>query len=163
MGRAAGLTKRKKPYEAFEQPRDHDPMSRAKSNDPISRKADAGAAAQRKDLLEDSMILLQNSIDNKVSGILFQTKLDMVGNYLHELEAYAASLKNAMLAIQENHPSPVSDNDEPLMALSTLAEVLVEGASRSKEYLTELRAFAADLNTIRTNMYTQMQIIHQEL
>jgi hypothetical protein len=163
MSRAAGLVK-KKPFEAFDKTmsKNHDRAS-GRGYDPTTRKVDAKNANQRKDLLEDAMILLQNTVDDKVSGMQFQTKLDLVGNYLHELEKYASSLKDAMTAIQENHPAPPEGSDEPLQALTVLSEVLIEGAARSKEYLAELKAFANDLQVIRDNIYTQMQLIHTEL
>lgn len=163
MSRAAGLVK-KQPFAGFDQTmaKNHDKVT-GKNHDPIARKAEAKGAAQRKDLLEDAMILLQNTVDDKVSGVHFQAKLDLVGNYLHELEKYATSLKDAMTAIQENHPAVAGGTDEPLQALTALSEVLVEGAGRSREYLGELKAFANDLNAIRGNIYTQMQLIHTEL
>ena len=136
----------------------HDPINgRIKVK---TAKAQAEQLKDRKDLVYDLVALLTNTLHNQVSGITYGSKLDLVGNYLHELRTYALSLKDAASAIQEGYPSA---DDDPLVALSDLADVIIEGAQRSEQYLEASRKFASDLNNIRTEITNQLTHLHAEI
>ena len=127
---------------------------------PRTAKARQAAVKDRADLVEDLALLLQNTLSTKVSGVTFLAQVDLAGNYLHELRAYAASLKNAATVIQEAH---ADGPNEPLQALVDLSDLLVEGAGRTEQYLHAIRAFSIDLDSIRNEMTTQVVHLHQEL
>jgi len=135
-----------------------------KSHDPIightSKGAGKQAAKERKDMVEDLAILLQNTLEDRVSGMQFLSKVDLVGNYLHTLRTYAESLKTAAQGIQDAHPE---GQNEPLEALVSLSDVLLEGARMSEQYLDAVKQFATDLNNIRTEINTQVSNLHWEL
>jgi hypothetical protein len=133
----------------------------ADAHDPLHKVATgAPAKAERRELVYDLVALLTNTMNDKISGINFNTNLDLVGNYLHELRAYATSLKTAAAVIQDGYPTA---DDEPLMALQELSDILIEGANRSEQYLMASRQFATDLNNIRNEIASQVNHLHQEL
>jgi hypothetical protein len=143
-----------------------DPMEN-KNHDPVNGKLDAiGAvnklsmADQRKELVDDLLKLLQSTVEDKVHGIRFLTQVDLVGNYLHQLKEYAQSLRSASATLRENYPT---SNDQPLEALEALADIMLEGADRTAQYLEAVRPFSDDLNNIRANIYTQIQTLYAEI
>jgi len=138
----------------------HDPVNgqvKAKT-----AKAQAAQLKDRKGLIYDLVALLTNTLPNAVSGITYQSKLDLVGNYLHELRTYAQSLKDAAATIREGYPA-AAEEDEPLKALEDLSDILIEGAGRSEQYLAASRQFAPDLNNIRTEIHNQLTHLHAEI
>ena len=133
----------------------------ADAHDPINKlPTGEQAKSERRDLVYSLVSLLTNTINTKVSGTVYNTNLDLVGNYFHELRAYAQSLREATAVIKEGYPT---NNDEPLDALLELADVIVEGANRSEQYLLASRQFATDLNNIRNEIANQVNHLHQEL
>jgi hypothetical protein len=137
-----------------------DPVNDGKIYDPIGNVA-SDPKAKRKELVSELVDLLQGSVDSKVSGIEFRSKLDLVDNNLFELKAYVKGLKQACSSIVENYPN--AENDQALEDLMNLCNVTTEGAERAEFYLSEAKSFGDDLHKIKTLMYTQLQILHSEV
>lgn len=115
----------------------------------------------RKDLVESLLLLLQNTVEDKVNGIPYLTKVDLLENHLYDLVMYADSLRKAASEIQENYPTP--DRDEPLVNLRDLCDVVEEGANRVRQYVESIRGFGNDLNNIKSEIYTEIQSLFSEV
>jgi CBS domain-containing protein len=108
-----------------------------------------------KELLEQLMFSLQNSMGDVLSGDVFGTKVDVLSNALFSMTAYAESLKSA---IQDILAVPV-DNDDELVSILDIAEVVIEGASRANDYVEILRKFGLDLSNIQSELYSKLHSI----
>jgi hypothetical protein len=126
----------------------------------VKPQAKIAAAKARKELVHDIVLLLQNTMNERVSGIHFGAKIDLAGNYLHDLRTYAQSLAGAATTIKTEHPTA---DDSALEALIELSQLLVEGAARSETYLTAVRQFSQDLDGIKNELTTQLYNLHGEL
>jgi len=140
-----------------------------KNFDPISDAKVLGAdgsvvskpSEARKDLVEDFLTLLQNTVEDKLSGTQFFTKLDLFGNHVHNITAYTVSLREATESIMDAYPS--EDRDEPLKEINELCDVLDDGVNRVSEYVETIKKFGDDLDNIKSELYTQIQILFQEI
>lgn len=115
---------------------------------------------QRKELVENLLQLLQNSVDTKLSGQQFTSKVDMLENHLFETTTYIDSLKEACETITTSFPT---DKDEPLTELVTLCETTKEGIDMVRPYLDAIKIFSEDLNNIKSDIYTQITTLFQEV
>ena len=139
-----------------------------KNFDPINRDEvviGSGGKSQdapkiRKELVENILTLLQNTVDDKIGGVNFITKVDLVENHLYDLVTYANSLKESLSAIMDNYPS---EDDEALVELIDICDILNEGVETVQNYLNAIKKFGDDLNGIKSEMYTQMTKLFQEI
>lgn len=119
---------------------------------------------QRHQLLEDLMVMLQSTAWDQLSGHPFMVNVDRVGNHLHELVTYAASLKDACDSVRESYPVPDTDATEDVLdTINDLCDVLIEGVNRVNGYLGAVRTFGNDLDSIRDEIYNQAVVLDQEL
>ena len=116
----------------------------------------------RKELVEELLILIQNTVDDKIGGIGFLTKVDLLENHIHGVAAYSNSLKEAAEAIVNRYPTP-DERDVPLQELSELCDVIAEGVERVTPYVDAIKSFSDDLDRIKTEIYTQVQMLFQEI
>lgn len=114
----------------------------------------------RKGLVEDFLELLQSSLNDKL-GMSYINQIDIFENYLFEMETYVNSLKDAAQTITSNYPS--NENDQPLNDLCDLSDVLIEGIGRVKDYIEAIKLFDNDLKVIKSEMYTHIQTLFQEI
>jgi len=120
--------------------------------------------AVRNDLVENLVTLLQNTIESKISGITFNSKIDLIENYLFDLKTYADSLKEASNTIAQDYPSvKYPDSNDSLAEISDICDVITEGINRVNEYTSAIKTFGNDLNNIKTALYTHIQTLHTEL
>lgn len=126
--------------------------------DPIGNVA-SDYKSKRKELVSELAVLLQSTMDQKVSGILFGNQIDTVGNYVFELRTYLKGLKDACNSILENYPS---NDEEALNDISSLCDITTNGLDRVDQYMSEIKVFANDLQNIKSNMYTAMVSLHNE-
>ena len=115
----------------------------------------------RKELVEELLILLQNTLDDKLGGMNFMSKVDLVENHVHGTVAYAESLKEAATTIMHNYPS--EDKDAALQEIVELCDVVEEGANRVRPYLDVIKNFSTDLDSIKMELHTQIQTLFQEI
>lgn len=115
----------------------------------------------RKELVEDFLLLLQSTLNDKVSGIGYGNTVDMVENKLSEIRAYAQSLKEAVLTIETNFPS--NEKDIPLSEMADLCDILSEGTDNVEQYLSMAKAFAEDLDRIKAEFNNQITVLFQEV
>lgn len=111
--------------------------------------------------------MLYNSLTNNVSKVSAQeyfAKIDLTGNFLHDIEGFANGLKEAVSAILDNHPNDSENScDSDLMRILDLCDALVTGANISSQYLESLKDFGNDLNTIKSELHNCLVNIHREL
>ena len=117
--------------------------------------------AKRKELVSELVDLLQGTVEAKMSGSEFLGKIDLTGNYLFELSSYVKGLREACTSITENYPN--EENDQALEDLKSLCDITLEGVASAEQYLTALKNFADDMQKIKGQVYTQLQILHTEV
>lgn len=115
----------------------------------------------RKEVVEELLTLLQNTVDDKLGGMGFVAKVDLLENHVYGIVAYAASLKEAAESIINSYPS--EEQDVPLRELIELCDIVSEGANRANPYIDAIKNFSNDLDKIKTEMYTQIQTLFQEI
>lgn len=115
----------------------------------------------RKALVEDLLVLLQNTLDDKISGVRFGAGVDSLQNRVHEIQTYAASLKEAAAAIETGYPS--GEQDVPLSEIEDLCNILSEGAEAVAQHLDEIRKFSDDLGRIKAEFHGQITTLFQEV
>lgn len=116
---------------------------------------------ERKALIEELTIRLQGTADSNLSGIKLASSIDVVGNQLFEMITYAQSLHNAVSTIEKNYPN--EDSQDLFDEMKTVCEAVVEGASRTQEYIDGAKNFAKDLDGIRSSMWDKIQKLHWEI
>ena len=114
----------------------------------------------RKELVENLLILLQNTVDEKMSGVGFSTKLDVITNHLYDIVTYTDSLKEASQEIMTQYPSK---EDTALQELCDLCDIAQEGVNNVSSYLSSIESFGNDLDNIKSEIYTQIQTLYQEI
>lgn len=117
-------------------------------------------AKARKDLVEDLLILMQNTLNEKVSGTIYLSRLDQVQNSLFELKAYSGSLREAATAIMAAYPV---NEDQALSDVCGLCDTLQEGAGIVDQYIEAAKKFGDDLDKIRDAFNTQIATLFQEI
>jgi hypothetical protein len=117
--------------------------------------------AKRKELVSELVDKLQATVEASISGSEFSGKVDLAGNYLFELRQYTNGLKEACTSIVENYPN--AENDQGLNDLASLCDITAEGIERAEQYLNELKGFSEDLQKIKGQIYSQLQIMHTEV
>ena len=117
-------------------------------------------AKARKDLVEDLLILLQNTLNDKVSSTTYTGRLDQVQNTLFELKAYSGSLKEAATAIMTAYPV---EDDKALNDVCSLCDTLHEGIGIVNQYMEAAKKFGDDLDKIRDEFNTQIATLFQEI
>ena len=117
-------------------------------------------AKARKELVEDMLILLQNTLNDNVSSVSYINKLDQVQNNLFSLKTYATSLKEAATAIMTAYP--VND-DQALNSVCELCDAMQDGTDIVTQYLDAAKNFGTDLDKIRDAFNTQITTLFQEI
>jgi len=112
----------------------------------------------RKELVENLLLLLQNSSSQQFSGDGFTGSVDVLSNKLHGLSQYCRSLKDACTVIAGVDPEP---ND--LSQVIEICEAAVEGAGRVQQYLDEIRVFGTDLDNMRRVLNDNIIELHNEV
>jgi len=117
----------------------------------------------RKELLE----MLYNSLTStvgKVSSSEYFAKVDLMGNFLYEMVGFSDSLKNAVVAILENHSNEDENScDGDLNKLVELCDAIKYGSDISRQYLDSMKAFGDDLETIKKEINYSLVNIHGEI
>lgn len=117
----------------------------------------------RQDLMEMFYNSLANNV-NKVSSNEFLSKVDLCGNFLHEINSFAGSLYDAAEAILSNHPNENENSaDDELTKILDLCEALKNGVEITNQYLDSMKDFGNDLDTIKSELNTSLVNIHREL
>ena len=138
-----------------------------KSHDGVSTKAildsvgnpirDLGEA--RKEAVADLVALMQGSVNEHISSYAFSTKFDLAYEPINSISAYGQSLKTAVEAILEAHPSmgDADGSDDDLRYLIEICQAVLTGTERAKGYLDAARIFSQDLDKINVELQTQIQ------
>jgi hypothetical protein len=111
--------------------------------------------------------MLYNSLTNnvnKVSSQEFLSKVEMCGNVLHDLEGFANSLNEAVVAILDNHPNEGENScDSDLTNIQDLCAALRNGAEITNQYIEGMKTFGNDLDTIKGELNNSLVGIHGEI
>ena len=117
---------------------------------------------QRKELVENLLMLLQNSMDQKIGSVPYSQKVDSLENHLFEITTYMSSLKEACETIATSFPT-TEEKDLPLQEVIDTCTITNEGVENVKSYLAVIKQFSQDLINIKTELYTQVQYLFQEV
>jgi hypothetical protein len=117
----------------------------------------------RKELLEMFYNTLTSNVA-KVSSHEFLAKVDLCGNFLHDIEGFANSLSGAVEAILSNHPNDGENScDSELQTIMDLCTALNNGVEITNQYIESMKAFGNDLDTIKSELNNSLVGIHGEI
>lgn len=138
-----------------------------KSHDSVSIKAVLDSAGNpirdlgeaRKESVSELVALMQGSVNEHISSYAFSTKFDLAYEPVHSISAYAQSLKTAVEAVLEAHPSmgDADGSDDDLRYVAEICQAVITGTERVREHLDAARIFSEDLDKINVEFQTQIQ------
>lgn len=117
-----------------------------------------------KDLVEQLVSTLQNSMGDVLSQPMYESIIDNAANKLYTMTSYATSLIDAITEINNLSDDNGGDSGETdvdeLNDLADIADALVEGVERTTQYLDVVRSFGSDIDAIQSELYSKLQNLH---